>query len=290
MRAADISIARGSVGALRRRRNVNRLAATSFAAVCALVPLAPLIWVVVTSVRTRGEVIRDPLGLPANPNWQAFADSWDAGRFGQLFANSTIVAIGSVIGILVLSTLAAYAFAVLPMRARNVWFAIFVAGLIVPIGLLVVPLFYQMLGLGLLNTLWALILPQIAISLPFGIVLLRAFIRDVPPEIIDAARVDGCGSLRLLTSIVVPLIKPALFALIVFNVVWSWNQFLLPLILTQDPKMHTLPLGLSFFIGRYAADLPRLMAGATISLIPTVIVYVALQRHLIRGITAGAFK
>jgi ABC-type glycerol-3-phosphate transport system permease component len=195
-----------------------------------------------------------------------------------------------VVGVLALATIAAYAFAVMPLPARNKLYALFLAGLILPIGLLVVPLFYELLALGILNTLWGLILPQIAISLPFAIVLLRTFISEIPREILDAARVDGGGPFRVFWSIVLPLIKPALMALIVFDVIWSWNQFLLPLILTQNPATHTLPLGLSYFMGRYAVDFPRLMAGAAISLAPTVLVFVLFQRHMIRGITAGAFK
>ena len=263
---------------------------TALAATLSLATLAPLFWIVTTSFRTRRDVAMDPIGLPAELRLDTYVDAWSTARFDQLFINSTIVAVATVSGVLVLGILAAYAFALLPVPGRTPLFMFFVAGLIVPIGLLVVPLFYEMLALGLLNTLWALILPQIAISLPFAIVLLRAFIVEIPREILDAATVDGCGRLRMLRTIILPLIKPAILALVVFDVVWSWNQFLLPLILTQNPSAHTLPLGLSFFMGRYAVDFPRLMAGATISLLPTVIIFIVFQRHMVRGITAGAFK
>jgi raffinose/stachyose/melibiose transport system permease protein len=292
--ARSASSARDRAGAAGRRWSPRlqprRIAWTAFAAVCSLATLAPLFWVLSTSLRTRREVANDPIGLPADPQWGTYVDAWSTARFDQLFLNSAIVAAGTVIGVLVLGVLAAYAFVLLPVPGRTPLFTLFVAGLIVPIGLLVVPLFYEMLALGLLNTLWALILPQIAISLPFAIVLLRAFIAEIPREILDAATVDGAGRLRLLRTIVLPLIKPAILALVVFDVIWSWNQFLLPLVLTQDPRAHTLPLGLSFFMGRYAVDFPRLMAGATISLVPTIIVFVLFQRHMVRGITAGAFK
>lgn len=272
------------------RPELRRLAWTGVAAALSLATLLPLAWILLTALRTTREVARDPIGLPSTPMWQNFVDAWTTADFGRLFLNSTIVAVGTVVGVLLLAGIAAYAFAVLPLPGRTPLYTLFVAGLIVPVGLLVLPLFYQMRSLGLLNTTWALILPQIAISLPFAIVLLRAFIADIPKEILDAARVDGAGPWRLFTAMVLPLIRPAILALVVFDVIWSWNQFLLPLILTQDPKAHTLPLGLSFFMGRYAVDFPRLMAGATISLIPTIIIFVVFQRHMIRGITAGAFK
>jgi ABC-type glycerol-3-phosphate transport system permease component len=269
---------------------VRRAGWTAVALVCSLATLAPLAWILLTSLRTTREVAFDPIGLPATPLFGNYLDAWTTADFGRLFLNSTVVAVGTVAGVLLLAGIAAYAFAILPLPGRTWWYALFVAGLIVPIGLLVVPLFYQLRGMGLLNSAWALILPQVAISLPFAIVLLRAFIVDIPREILDAARVDGAGQLRLFGAIVLPLIRPAILALIVFDVIWSWNQFLLPLVLTQDPRAHTLPLGLSFFMGRYAVDFPRLMAGATISMIPTVVIFVLFQRHMIRGITAGAFR
>jgi raffinose/stachyose/melibiose transport system permease protein len=280
----------GGLRARARRQDARRVAWTLVALLCSLATLAPLAWIVTTSLRTSREVAFDPIGLPAEPVWTNYVDAWTTADFGRLFVNSSLVAAGTIVGVLVLSTIAAYAFAVLPVPGRAALFSFFVAGLIVPIGLLVVPLFYEMRSLGLLNTLWALVLPQVAISLPFAIVLLRAFIADIPREILDAARVDGSGSFHLFRTIVLPLIKPAIMALIVFDVVWSWNQFLLPLVLTQDPRAHTLPLGLSFFMGRYAVDFPRLMAGATISIVPTVVIFVLFQRHMIRGITSGAFR
>lgn len=267
-----------------------RLVWTGVALLCSLATLVPLAWIVVTALRSSREVAFDPIGLPASPSWDNFIAAWTTADFGRLFLNSTLVAVGTVIGVLFLAGLAAYAFALLPLPGRAGAYALFVAGLIVPIGLLVIPLFYQLRGLGLLNTLWALILPQVAISLPFAIVLLRAFMVEIPRELLEAARVDGAGRLRLFVTMVLPLIRPAILAIVVFDTIWSWNQFLLPLVLTQDPRAHTLPLGLSFFMGRYAVDFPRLMAGATISLLPTIVIFLLFQRHMVRGITAGAFK
>ena len=148
----------------------------------------------------------------------------------------------------------------------------------------------QMLNLKLLSTHWALILPEIATGLPFGILLLRSFIQDLPSEIMDSARVDGCNRLQLLVQIVTPLTRPALLSLLIFNFMWSWNQFLLPSFLIQQDSVRTLPAGLRFFLGRYSNDIPLLMAGATISFLPVVIVYMIFQRHFIQGIAAGALS
>lgn len=263
---------------------------TSIAGLISLLIIFPLIWVLSTSVKTRAEVANDPLGLPTQWVWENYPQAWEVGRFGTYFQNSILVAIPVVIGVLILSLLAAYAFSIYNFRGKNLLFICFLIGLTIPIGVLVIPLFYQMLSLRLVNTLWALILPEIAIGLPFGILMLRSFMKDLPREILDAGRIDGCNNWQLLWHIVTPLTRPALLSLLVFNFMWSWNQFLLPVVLVQTEASRTLPLGLNFFQGRYVSDFPLLMAGATISFLPIVIIYVIFQRQFIKGIAAGAMK
>ena len=185
---------------------------------------------------------------------------------------------------------AAYAFAVRRFRGSTALFALLMVGLTVPLDILIIPLYYEMLDFHILNTLWALILPQVAMSLPFGILLLRAFIQDLPRALLEAARIDGCSEWRLLIHIVIPLCRPPLLSLLVFVFMWTWNQFLLPLVLTQSDSARTIPIGLSVFQGRYVTELPLLMAGVTIAFVPVVVVYVFFQRHIINGITAGALK
>jgi raffinose/stachyose/melibiose transport system permease protein len=141
-----------------------------------------------------------------------------------------------------------------------------------------------------LNTYWALVLPQVAKTLPFGILLLRSFMDDFPTEILDAAKIDGCSTWGLLYRVVVPISAPALTSLLVFTFMWTWNQFVLPVVLIQDDAMRTLPVGLNFFQGRFVTDTPLMMAGAIVSFLPIVLMYVFFQRQFIKGITAGAFK
>ncbi|MBK9123618.1 MAG: carbohydrate ABC transporter permease [Chloroflexi bacterium] len=271
-------------------RNLRPLGFTVLALVISLVSVVPLIWVVSTSLKTGAEVTAAPLALPTALNWDNYPRAWEQGRFGTYFVNSVVVSAVVVIGVLVLSLMAAYAFALMKFRGRTLLFVYFLVGLTIPLSVLVIPIFYQMLELKLLSTLWALILPQIATGLPFGILLLRSFIRDIPSEILDAARVDGCSRIRMLLHIVTPLTRPALLSLLIFNFMWSWNQFMLPSFLIQQDSMRTLPAGLRFFIGRYSNDIPLLMAGATISFLPILIVYVIFQRQFIQGISAGALS
>jgi raffinose/stachyose/melibiose transport system permease protein len=273
-----------------RRRRRAGIATSLVLAVASLAVLFPFYLIFVTALKDRNRVAENPLGLPDSWHWSNFTDAWNFGNFDQYFTNSVVVTSVTVVGVLGCSLLAAYAFALMRFPGSGVIFVLFIAGLTIPLDILIIPLFYEMFELGLLNTVWALILPQIALGLPLGVLLLRAFIQDIPRDLIDAARMDGCGHGRLLLYLVFPLSRPALFALLVFTFMWTWNQFLLPLILTQDDSARTIPIGLSFFKGKYDTDIPLLMAGVTIALAPIVLVYFLFQRQIIRGITTGGLK
>ena len=255
-----------------------------------LVLLFPFLIVIFTALKTTSDVIHNPLSLPTTWEWGNFPEAWTEGHFGRYFVNSILVVVPTVLGVLLFSLLAAYALATVRFRGKGLVFAIFIAGLTIPLDILIIPLFYNMLSLGLLDTLPALILPQIAVGLPFGILLLRSFIQDLPRELFEASALDGCSRLQTLRLIVYPLTRPALTSLLVFNFMWVWNQFLLPVVLIQTDERRTLPVGLTYFQGRYLTDVPLLMAGVTISFIPIVIVYVIFQRQFIRGITVGAAR
>jgi len=261
---------------------------TALAGAVSLVILIPIYLTVVTGLKDRHEVVANPLGLPAEYIWENIAAAWEGGNFDRYFVNSIMVTIPTVTGVLVFSTLAAYAFALLSFPGKEKLFKVFLAGLTIPLGVLSIPLFYLMNSFKLLDTHWALILPEIGISMPFGVLLLRSFIQDLPSEILDAGRIDGCTDWGLLRHIVIPLSRPALFSLLIFNFTWSWNEFLLAVVLLQTESARTLPLGLNFFRGRYSSNYPLLMAGATITFIPVMIVYILFQRHFIKGIVAGS--
>jgi len=275
---------------LRLARRAGHLSTSLSALLFSLFVLIPFAWVIFTAVKSRWEVARNPLGLPADWQWANFAEAWRVGHFDRYFLNSIYVVVPTVLIVLVFSTLAAFAFSQFRFKAKGLLFAVLLVALTVPLDILIIPLFYDLLGMGLLNTHWALILPQAAATLPFGILLLRSFMEDVPKEILDAARIDGCSNSRLLYHIVIPLSRPALASLLVFTFMWTWNQFLLPVVLVQDDLMRTLPVGLNYFQGRYSTDIPLLMAGAAICFLPIVIVYVIFQRQFIKGIAAGALK
>jgi raffinose/stachyose/melibiose transport system permease protein len=220
----------------------------------------------------------------------SLSDAWEEGNFGTYLRSSVIVT-GSVVAIsTVLSVLAGYAFGLMRFRGAEVLFYLFVLGLTVPLEAIVVPLYYDLRDVGMTDTYWALILPQAALSTAFGTFWMRAFFRSMPRSLIEAARLDGSSSWVTLWRIVLPLARPAVLTMVVLVFMWTWNEFLLALVMVSDESLRTAPLGLAFFQGRNTSDEALLTAGALIVAAPVVIVYLFLQRHFIRGMLSGAVK
>ncbi len=189
-----------------------------------------------------------------------------------------------------LSILAGYAFGLMRFRGSEALFYLVLLGLMIPTEAMIVPLYYDMRDLGLIDTYWALILPQIGTSVAFGTFWMRAYFRSVPPSLVEAARIDGASSWFTLWRVLLPLARPAVLTMTVLLFMWTWNEFLLALVMVTDEGLRTAPLGLSFFQGRNTSDLTLLASGSVIVAAPVVILYVFLQRHFIRGMLSGAVK
>lgn len=273
---------------MKRRSLLWSLTSTSVAGLISLVAVIPLLLVLTTSLRSKNEILRDPIGLPDTLNWGNYLEAWTTGRFGLYFWNSLVVVFPTVAGVIVLSLMAAYAFALYDFRGKRGLFLLLLFGMTVPVGLLIIPLYYQMLSLGLLDSLWAIIFPQLALGIPISTLLLRTFIGALPRDVLDAGRLDGCNSWSLLWRVVFPLSRSALLTLAILQFMWIWNQFILPLVLISDRSARTLPTALSAFLGRYGTDTHLLMAGAAISVVPIVIIFVIFQKRFVQGISAGA--
>jgi raffinose/stachyose/melibiose transport system permease protein len=188
------------------------------------------------------------------------------------------------------SVLSGYAFGLMRFRGQTVLFYVFLLGLMIPMEAIIVPLYYDMRDFGLTNTYWGLILPQIATSCAFGTYWMRTYFRSVPRSLVEAARIDGASPWFTLWRVLFPLARPAVLTMTVLLFMWTWNEFLLALVMVSDDNLRTAPLGLSFFQGRNTSDLTLMAAGSVIVALPVVIVYVFLQRHFIRGMLAGAVK
>ncbi|MCY3865850.1 MAG: carbohydrate ABC transporter permease [Chloroflexi bacterium] len=256
----------------------------------ALYVLVPFMWVVFTALKSNLEIAQDPLGLPPNWRFENLAQAWNQGKFSRYFINSVIVTVPIVMLVVSLSCLAGYGLARLKMPGRMLIFYFFLVGLMVPFTAIMIPLFYILRDIGVLGTYWAMILPQTAISLPFGIFFMRAFFSGLPYDLTDAAKIDGCNDFGVFRRVMLPLAGPAVAALVVFNFMGAWNAFLLPLIYLQSDKLRPVMTGMMFFTTRWGPDYSMSMAGTLIVMLPIMLVYLVFQRQFIQGLTAGAVR
>jgi raffinose/stachyose/melibiose transport system permease protein len=206
------------------------------------------------------------------------------------FLNSALISIAVIITVYVASLFAAYALSKLSIRARELYFWLLLACMTLPAVVLLTPLFVTAITLGTYNTLWSVILPIAALQIPFAVLISRNFIDGIPNELFEAARVDGANSMRVFIYLVVPLSKPIAAAIVIFTLVASWNEFILPLVFLQNPSSQTVTLLPQFFVSEFSNDQTKVLASAVLAAIPEVLAYLFLQRLFERGLSAGAIK
>jgi ABC-type glycerol-3-phosphate transport system permease component len=255
-----------------------------------VVTLFPFIWMWSSALRDSREIFLDPFSPPRRLDVSNLVKAWTVGRFRAYFLNTLIVTLPTVAGVVSLSCLAGNALGRLRFFGSRAVLYLFLLGLMVPFQSIMIPLYYILRDLGILGTYWAMILPAMALGLPFGVFLMQAFFQGLPGELSDAARVDGCGELGVFLKVMLPLTGPAVSSLVVFQFMWTWNAFLMPLIYLQREDLRPLAVGLMFFQGRYTQDYGLIAGGVSIATLPIVLVYIILQRQFVRGLTAGAVK
>jgi raffinose/stachyose/melibiose transport system permease protein len=256
-----------------------------------IISIIPFIWIWSSAFKTNMEISENPFSLPKKLHIENISEVWYKGHFNIYFTNSLIVTIPNVILVVFLSSIAGFAFSKMKFIGRDILFYMFILGFTIPVQAIIISLFYDFQNYGLINKLSGLILAETGIGLPFGIFLMRSFFMNLPNEIYDAAKIDGCSNFRAFYSIFLPLAKPVVLSLVVFQTIWSWNEFLLALLLIQSEKLRTIPLGLMFLKGgRYTLNYSQIAAGITVVSLPLIIVYLIFQRTFIEGITAGAVK
>jgi multiple sugar transport system permease protein len=270
------------------RRHLPLFAPASYTllTVLAVACLIPFVWMVLTALKPDTEVF-NLAWLPSRPAWENFPRAFTYFPFARFLSNTVVVAVGATGLHLVTSILAAYAFARLRFRGRDALFLLYLGTLMIPQQVTIVPLFLMMRDIGWVDTFWALILPSAFHAL--GVFLLRQFFLSIPRELEESALIDGAGRLRILLQIILPLSKPALATLAVFTFIREWNAFLWPLIVTTSPEMRTLPVGLSLFNGQYGTEWHLLMAAATVTLLPTLLIFALAQRYFVQGIALTGF-
>ena len=270
-----------------------RLRSTPFYAVlifATVITLVPIVWVFASALKSNKEIRENPLALPAEWHFQNYVDAWFGASFDQYFFNSIFITVTSVAIVLFLSSLAAYAFAKMRFPGNQMIFFVFLIGMAFPLSAKLGPLLSLMYELNLANSRFGLILVYVAGSLPFAILMLRAFFQGFPQELEDSAALDGCSRFQFYWRILLPLSKPSLMALGIFVFMGTWNEFFQALLLINEDSKRTLPLGLTAFQDEYFTDFALSFAGINITAVPVIIVYIMFQRNLIEGITVGSLK
>jgi len=252
--------------------------------------LFPIWTLIVNSFKPQKEIFRDPFGLPQHFTLDGYKAAWSTGRFYLYFTNTLIVTTISLALILLVGSMAAYALAKWKSRMTDALYIFFIAGLMIPIRLGTLDLVRLIKVLHLQDTLWSLIPVYVAMGMPIATFVLTAFIKELPNEMFDAAKVDGASEWQIYSKIVLPLMRPALATVAIFNMIKIWNDFWFPLVFIRAEESRTVALGVSLLFGQFRTDWTRALAVLSLAAVPLLILYVLLAREFIKGLTAGAVK
>ncbi|MFD0783855.1 carbohydrate ABC transporter permease [Micromonospora azadirachtae] len=277
----------------RRESGAANVFSHGFLLLWGLLTVLPLLWMFVSSFKSDGEILSDPWGLPGALRFDNWARAWTEAHIGRYFLNSAIVVAGSLTLTMLMGATAAYVFARYEFRGRQVAYYLFVGGMMFPVFLALVPLFFVVRNAGLFGTWTGLVLVYAAYSLPFTVFFLTAFFRTLPTAVAEAALIDGCGHFRLFFRVMLPMARPGMIGIAIFNFLSQWNQFILPQVLMQgDDSKWVLAQGLTALAVSqgYQGDYSGLFAGLTIATLPVLAVYVLFQRQVQSGLTAGQLK
>lgn len=274
---------------MRQRELIKRFILYPIFILISLTILYPLAWMIYSSLKSNTDIFADVFALPRTLYLKNYQTVFTTGGMDVYFKNSLLVSGISVAGLLLFSSLGAYAFATFEFRGKTALYLFILIGLMVPPQALIISGFKWMAILKLLSTYWALIFTYFGWG-SFGVMVLRNFFQSVPGEIKDAARIDGAGHLQMFMRIMLPLARPSLATIAIFYFMWIWNEFIYPLVYMQSQEKYTIPLGVLFFNGKYTIDWGLQMAALTVATIPPLIVYYLFQKQFIRGILAGALK
>lgn len=261
-----------------------------FGIIWLVIAFYPILFMLMTSLRPLTDLFTDvPWLPPSHPTITNYGNVLQA-DFGTYFANSVFVTVISVLLILVVSLLAAYAISRMRNRFTLTIFSLFLFGLAIPLQATIIPIYAMITAMHLYDTLFALILPSVAFGIPLSVLVLVTYIRDIPKELHESMYLDGAGHLRILRSLVLPLTRPALITVIIYESLQVWNGFLFPLVLTQSPSVRVLPLALWSFQGQFTTNVPAILAAVFLSATPIILLYIFGRRQLLAGLMAGFSK
>jgi len=250
----------------------------------------PLLWMFSSALKTQQTIFSDMSLIPKNPHWGNFLTAWNKANFETYFFNSLLYTVVVVFGVIFISSLAAYAFSRLEFPLKKFFFIMFMATMMIPIPGSFISLYILLTKLNLVNTRLGYVLPQINGGLAMGIFMLKTFFDKMPKDLEDAAKIDGCNKLGVYWHVALPLAKQAIAVLVIFTSLGVWNEYLLAMLVLSSKSLMPLQRGLMVFQGSHLTEYPLLMAGITITIVPIIIIYLVMQKYIIKGIMAGAVK
>jgi raffinose/stachyose/melibiose transport system permease protein len=256
----------------------------------ALVIIVPVVYAVLGGFRTTGQIAAHPVGMPRPWVFDNYLEILQDSKFWRQVLNSVLIAAITMVVVVPCASLAAFVLARFDFKGREAIYALFTLGLLFPLAVAVLPLYVTLRSFDLLNNPLGVALPQAAFALPTTIIVLRPFFRSIPAELEEAAAIDGCGPFRFFWKVALPLSRPALATVTVLVIVASWNAFLLPLVVLNDPDLWTLPLGVTNYSTQYSSDTARVLAFTSLSMVPALVVYVVAERQIVSGLASGAVK
>lgn len=274
-----------------KQQPIRSLLKYTFLIALCLIIMGPVVTAVLGSIRTNGEFMTTPFGLPKfGIQWQNYESVLSGETFWRSLFNSLIITSGVTVLNIALASMLAFVFARMEFRGRNLLFNILTIGLLFPLVVAILPIFIQVRQLGLINSMFGVILPFVAFGLAGSVVILRNFFISIPGELEDASYIDGCTTFDFFRHILLPMSRPALLAVGTLQVIASWNEYFLPLLVFTDPKLWPLPLGIMQFQGQYGTDYARIMAYVTLLIIPAVVFYLFAEKYIVTGLTGGELK
>lgn len=255
----------------------------------AMLAAAPIVGVLLVALNPPGAAVGG-VGLPTHPGIANIVQTWNQGDFGGALAWSGLLTVSTVAIATVCAVPAGYGLAMTKFRGRSVLYYLFVFGMLLPYASVLIPMYYEFRTLGLSGTMWAVVLPSAALSISFGTFWMRSVFMAVPRHLVESARVDGASSVTIMFRVAMPLVRSAILVLVLLLSLWTWNSFMLPLVMLAGSNITTATLDLNAFQGGHVSDVPGLAAGALFVSLPVIVLYVLTQRYFIRGLTSGAVK
>ena len=252
--------------------------------------IAPIVWIAITSLKTRPEIYKDPFGLPTVLQWENYSFAWNAGKLGTAMLNSLFVCVITLALTLVIGSMAAFAIARLRWKLSGAAMVYILIGMMIPVHCVLIPLFVRFASIGLNNNLWGLIIPYLTFSLPTCAFIMSGFFRSIPNELLESACMDGCTIYQIFFKICFPLARTGLFVTGLMTFINNWNELLLALVFVSDANKKTLPVALTKFVSPYQTSYDKMFPAIVIAIVPTIIVYTLFSNQIVDGLTTGAVK